>query len=62
MRLPDINGNYVANAVAFCHNSGHPGALTRKLAYEHKCMGKKCKYLEIYNQKAMQVKKYKNRR
>lgn len=62
IRQKDINGRYISNAVAYCHCINHPGALSRSLAYKHKCIGKKCKHLEIYNANALKRKKYKNKR
>lgn len=62
MRIKDITGKWVSNAIAYCHCPKHEGGLTRQLAYDHKCLGKKCKHLEVWNEKALQGKKYKNRR
>lgn len=62
MRIKDINGKYISNAIAYCHCEQHEGGLSRELAYKHKCVGKKCKHLEVYNRNALQVKKYKNKR
>lgn len=60
MRVKDINGKYVSNAIGYCHCPTHPGALTRQQGYKHKCIGKKCKYLEKTNDKAWQVQRYFN--
>ena len=63
MRIKDINGNMISNAIGFCHCDRHPGALNRTLAYKHKCIAKKCKHLEKYNEEIWNIKpKYKNRR
>lgn len=34
--------------VGYCHNSIHPGKLTRKIMEEHDCVGKNCKFFEKY--------------
>nr|DAH33400.1 MAG TPA: hypothetical protein [Caudoviricetes sp.] len=49
MREKAITGKYIADAIGYCHCEKHKGALNRKLAYRHKCMAKKCKYLEKYD-------------
>ena len=36
MREKDINGNYIGNAIGYCHCIKHPGALNHKLAFKHK--------------------------
>ena len=51
-REKDINGNYIGNAIGVCHCDRHPGALNRQIAYKHKCLAKKCKYLEKYNEES----------
>lgn len=50
MRELSIYGTYIGNAIGYCHCDRHPGALNKELAYKHKCIGKKCKYLEKYNE------------
>ena len=50
MRERDINGKYIGDAIGYCHCEWHKGALNKKLAKEHKCVGKKCKYLEKYEE------------
>ena len=62
MREPDIHGKYIGDAIGYCHYKEHPGALNKKLAYEHKCIAKKCKHLEKYSEKAWKKKQtYRNR-
>lgn len=61
MTEKDINGKYIRNAIGYCHYDGHKGALNHDLAYKHKCIAKKCKYLEKYSDKAWQRSKYVNR-
>lgn len=56
MRQKDINGNYIGNAIGYCHCTRHKGAINRKLAYEHKCIAKHCKYLEKYSEDAWRRK------
>lgn len=57
----DITGKYIGNAIGFCHCSTHIGALNKKLAYEHKCLAKNCKYLEKYDEEQWKSKdKYYN--
>lgn len=56
----DINGKYIHNAIGYCHYPMHPGALNRELGYKHKCIGKKCKYLEKTNEKAWEKQAYFN--
>lgn len=34
--------------VGCCHNSLHPGKLTRKIMEQHDCLGKNCRYFEKY--------------
>lgn len=55
-REKDINGNYIGNAIGVCHCDRHPGVLNRKIAYKHKCLAKKCKYLEKYNEESWRKK------
>ena len=57
-----INQTYISNAIGYCHYDKHPGALNRELAYKHKCIAKKCKYLEKYSKEAWERQKYRNRR
>lgn len=60
MREKDINGRWISNAIGYCHCEKHPGALNHVLGYKHKCIGKKCKYLEKYNDKAWERQIYRN--
>ena len=60
MREKDINGKYIGNAIGFCHCPRHEGALNHDLGYEHKCIAKRCKYLEKYNEKAWERHVYHN--
>lgn len=64
MREISIDGNYIGNAIGYCHYEAHKGALNRQLAYKHKCIGKKCKYLEKYNEESWKRcrSKYYNKR
>ena len=63
MREISIYGKMISNAIGYCHCEAHKGALNRDIAYKHKCIAKKCKYLEKYNEESWNVKpKYKNRR
>ena len=63
MREKSITGKYISNAIGYCHYEAHKGALNKELAMKHKCIAKKCKYLEKYNEESWNVKpKYKNRR
>lgn len=55
-REVDINGKYIGNAIGYCHCESHPGALNRELAFKHKCMGKKCKCLEKYDESSWNKK------
>ena len=58
-----MHGNMISNAIGFCHCEDPKGALNRELAYKHKCIAKKCKYLEKYNEESWNIKpRYKNRR
>ena len=52
MREKSIDGKMINNAIGFCHCESHKGALNRELAYKHKCIAKKCKYLEKYNEES----------
>ena len=56
MREKDINGKYIGNAIGYCHCPRHEGALNHDLAYKHKCIAKKCKYLERYHEDAWRKK------
>ena len=56
MREIDINGKYIGNAIGYCHCPRHEGALNHDLAYKHKCIAKKCKYLEKYSEDAWRKK------
>ena len=52
----------INNAIGFCHCEAHKGALNKELAYKHKCIAKKCKYLEKYNEESWRQKPaYRNR-
>ena len=63
MREKSIDGNYIVDAIGYCHCARHKGAVNKKLAFEHKCVAKKCKYLEKYSDDAWKVKqKYKNQK
>ena len=58
-----IYGKKIYNAIGFCHCKRHEGALNREIAYKHKCIAKKCKYLEKYNEESWDLKpKYKNKK
>lgn len=48
----DINGKYIGNAIGYCHCKSHEGAVNKELAIKHKCIGKKCKNLEKYNEES----------
>lgn len=62
-RQKDINGKYIGDAIGYCHCARHLGAINRKIAREHKCIAKKCKYLEKYSEDAWKLKqKYKNQK
>ena len=54
--IKSINGKYIGNAIGYCHCMRHEGALNRNLTYKHKCIAKKCKYLEKYNDDAWKKK------
>ena len=61
MREKSIDGKYIGDAIGYCNYSKHPGAINRKLAYEHRCIAKKCKHLQKYSEDAWKLKqKYKN--
>ena len=61
MREQDINGKYIGDAIGFCHYNKHKGALNKKLAYEHHCIAKQCRFLEKYTEEAWKPKqKYYN--
>lgn len=63
MREVDINGKYIGDAIGFCHYGKHEGALNSRIARRHKCLAKKCKYLEKYNEESWRLKdSYRNRR
>ena len=63
MREKSITGKWISNAIGYCHCERYKGALNKDLANKHKCIAKKCKYLEKYNEESWNVKpKYKNRR
>lgn len=62
MRVKDINGNYINNAIGYCHCEIHPGALNHDIAYKHKCVAKRCKHLEKYSEDAFRRQQYKNKR
>lgn len=63
MKEKSITGKMITNAIGFCHFEGHKGALNREMAYKHKCIAKKCKYLEKYNEESWNIKpKYRNRK
>ena len=49
MREKSRDGNYIGDAIGFCHCARHKGAVNRKIAHEHKCIAKRCKYLEKYS-------------
>lgn len=56
MREKSITGKYIGNAIAYCHCKAHTGALNKELAYKHKCIAKRCKWLEKYNDEAWRRK------
>ena len=63
MRQKSIDGKYIGDAIVYCHCELHPGALNRKLAINHKCIAKKCKYLEKYSEDAWKKKyEYRNKK
>lgn len=61
-REKSITGKYISNAIGYCHCQSHLGALSRTDAYKHKCVGKKCKWLEKYNEDAFERQKYTNKK
>ena len=62
MREISIYGKMISNSIGYCHCDRHKGALNREIAYKHKCIAKKCKYLEKYNEKSWRQKPvYRNR-
>ena len=63
MRERSIYGDYIGDAIGYCRYSKHPGALNYKIAKKHKCIAKKCKYLEKYSEDAWRKhSKYNNKR
>ena len=56
MREKSIDGKWINNAIGFCHYEAHPGALNRELASKHKCIAKKCRHLEKYNDESWRQK------
>lgn len=56
MREKSITGKYIGNAIGYCHCKAHAGALNKELAYKHKCIAKRCKWLEKYNDDAWRRK------
>jgi hypothetical protein len=59
----DIHGKYIGNSIGYCHYPKHEGAINKKIAKAHKCIAKKCKYLEKYNEESWRKKdRYKNGR
>ena len=56
MREKSITGKYIGNAIGYCHCKTHKGALNKELAYRHKCIAKKCKYLEKYSEEQWRKK------
>lgn len=56
MREKSITGKYIGNAIGYCHCRLHKGALNKELAYQHKCVAKRCKWLEKYNDDAWRKK------
>lgn len=62
-REKSIDGNYIGNAIGYCHYAGHMGALNRSIAFKHRCIAKHCKYLEKYNEDSWKIKsKYYNQK
>lgn len=45
------------NAVGFCHNAKHVGYLSKNLVKQHDCLGKHCKFLERYLDRAFWIKR-----
>ena len=65
MRIKSITGRYISNPIGYCKCERHPGGLNRELAYKHKCIAKKCKYLEKFDEESWKhnkKQKYKNKR
>ena len=61
MREKSIDGKVINNAIGFCHCEVHPGASNRELARKHKCVQKRCRHLEKYNDESWRQKPlYKN--
>ena len=61
MREERIDGKIIKHARGFCRYGAHPGALNRELASKHKCVQKKCRHLEKYNEESWRKKPaYKN--
>lgn len=56
MREKSITGKYIGDAIGYCHCKAHTGALNKELAYKHKCIAKRCKWLEKYNDEAWRRK------
>ena len=56
MREKSITGKYIGNAIGYCHCKAHAGALNKELAYKHKCIAKRCKWLEKYNDESWRRK------
>ena len=62
MREKSIDGKMINNAIGFCHCESHKGALNRELASKHKCVQKRCRNFEKYNEESWKQKPaYKNR-
>ena len=63
MREKSIEGKMINNAIGFCHCAEHKGALNKEIARKHKCIAKKCRHLEKYNEDAWRQKPaYRNRK
>lgn len=60
MREKSITGKWIT-PIGYCHCNIHIGALDKTLVKKHKCIQKKCKYLEKYSEDAFRLNKYKNR-
>ena len=56
MREKSIDGKMINNAIGFCHYEEHRGALNKGLAIKHKCIAKKCRHLEKYNEESWRQK------
>ena len=62
MREKSIDGKMINNAIGFCQCESHKGALNRELASKHKCVQKRCRHLEKYNEESWRQKPvYRNR-